>query len=104
MDSSDYMKLAVYKELQEALQLKGIKEELLELAVYKELQEALQLKGIKEELLEYLGASLRWLFHYSKKYKIPLPENKKIDLVIDRTLEIANKILIILAPKNQYPF
>jgi hypothetical protein len=81
MDSSDYMKLAVYKELQEALQL----------------------KRINEELLEYLGASLRWLFHYSKKYKIPLPENKKIDLVIDRTLEIANKIPNNLSTQKSTP-
>ena len=40
----------------------------MKLAIIRELQEALQLKRINQQLLEQLGASLRWLIHYSKKY------------------------------------
>ena len=76
----------------------------MKLAIIRELQEALQLKRINEQLLEQLGASLRWLIHYSKKYNIPLPENEKIGVLIDRTLEITNKISVNLPPKNQHPF
>ena len=81
MDSNDYIKMAVYKELEEALQL----------------------KRINEELLEYLGAPLRWLCHYSKKYNISLPENDKIDLLIDRTLEITNKMPKPFSPNFKHP-
>ena len=75
----------------------------MKLAIFKELQEALQLKRINEELLEYLGASLRWLFHYSEKYNIPLPENDKIGLLIDRTLEITNKIPVTPTTQKSTP-
>jgi hypothetical protein len=38
-----------------------------ELAAFQKLQEVLRIKKINEELLEYLGSSLRYILHYSKK-------------------------------------
>jgi hypothetical protein len=47
---------------------------------------------VKYRLLEYLGASLRWILHYAKKYNIPLPEQDKINEILQRTMSIADKL------------
>lgn len=63
-----------------------------EAAAIEKLRYALTVQRVNEELIEQLGSSIRWLLHYAKKYNIPLPEQDKIQLLIDRTLEITNKI------------
>lgn len=57
-----------------------------------ELREAVKLKRINEELLEQLASSLRWLLHHSQKYNIPLPETDKIIALLERTMEITDKL------------
>jgi hypothetical protein len=66
--------------------------ELMKMAAFQELQSALRAKRINDELCEYLLSSLRWLMHYSKRNDIPLPEMDKIDEIINRTMEIAEKL------------
>lgn len=69
-------------------------------AAMEELREALKLKEINEELLDQLGASLRWLMHYSSKYNIPLPEKDKMSDFIDRTMAIADKMESLTATSS----
>jgi hypothetical protein len=64
----------------------------IKIAAFQELQNALRVKQLNDELLEYLASSLRWLLHYSKRNNIPLPDRDKIEQIIDRTLEIAEKL------------
>jgi hypothetical protein len=44
------------------------------MAAWQELQYALKMKRVNEELLEHLTSSIRYLIHNSKKYNIPLPD------------------------------
>jgi len=62
------------------------------MAAFRELQDAIRVKRVNDELLEYLAASLRWILHYAKKYNIPLPEQDKINEVLQRTMSIADKL------------
>jgi hypothetical protein len=64
----------------------------IKMAAFRELQEAIKVKRVNDELLEYLGASLRWILHYAKKYNIPLPEQDKISEILQRTMSIADKL------------
>lgn len=64
----------------------------MKMAALQELQNALRAKKINDELCEYLLSSLRWLIHYSKKNNIPLPEMDKVDEIINRTMEIAERL------------
>lgn len=77
----------------------------IKMAVYQELQDALKLKQVNEELLEYLTSSLRWLIHYTNKNKIALPELDKIDQILNTAMDIANKLPSGLPPtRNQHDF
>lgn len=60
------------------------------------MEEALKIKQVNDEMLEHLVSSLRWLLHYSQKYGIPLPEKEKITLLVNRAMEIGQKL-----PTNQ---
>lgn len=62
------------------------------MAAFQELQEALQIKNINDELLEYLASSLNWLLHYASKYNINLPEKDRIYEVLERAMAIASKL------------
>lgn len=46
----------------------------MKMAAFEELKEAVKIKRVNDELLEYLASSLRYILHYSKKYDIPIPE------------------------------
>jgi hypothetical protein len=63
-----------------------------ELAAFQKLQEVLRIKKINEELLEYLGSSLCYILHYSKKNRIPLPDLDKIEQIVDRAMGISDKL------------
>ena len=77
MDSTDYMKLAAFQELKEALQI----------------------TRVNDELLEYLSSSLNWLLHYSNKYKIPLPEKDIINGILENIMNVDKK----LPPNFKHP-
>ena len=49
----------------------------MKLAAFQELKEALETKRMNDELLEYLASSLRYILRYSQKYNIPIPEQTK---------------------------
>ena len=66
--------------------------DLIEAAAYQKLQEVIRIKKINEELLEYLGSSLRYILHYSKKNNIYLPDSDKIKEILDRTMVISSKL------------
>ena len=73
----------------------------VKLAAFQELQDALKIKRVNDELLEFLTSSLRWLMHYSKKNNLPLPEKDRIVDILDRVMIIAAK----LPPtRNQHDF
>lgn len=73
--------------------------EIMKLAAFQELQDALKIKRVNDELLEFLASSLRWLIYYTRKNNLPLPEKDKIIRVLDRTMEISHK----LPPNFQHP-
>jgi hypothetical protein len=77
MDSIDYMKLAAFQELKDALQV----------------------KRVNDELLEYLSSSLNWLLHYSHKYQIPLPEKDMIIGMLENIMKVDKK----LPPNFKHP-
>jgi len=77
MDSTDYIKLASFQELKDALQV----------------------KQVNDELLEYLSSSLRLLLHYSHKYQIPLPEKDKILETLGNIMNVEKK----LPPNFKHP-
>ena len=62
------------------------------MAAFQELQEALQIRSVNDELLEYLASSLNWLLHYTSKYNIILPEKDRIYEVLERAMAIASKL------------
>lgn len=64
----------------------------IKMAAFQELQEALQIRNVNDELLEYLASSLNWLLHYSSKYNINLPEEDRIYEVVERAMAIASKL------------
>jgi hypothetical protein len=74
--------------------------ESMKLAAFQELQDALKIKRINDELLEFLTSSLRWLLHYSKKNNLPLPEKDRMMEILDRIMDISHK----LPTKSQHPF
>jgi len=79
MDSTDYMKLALWQELQNALKI----------------------KRINDELLLYLSSSLRWLIHYSEKNRLYLPDKDKIIEMLNRIMEIADRLPPTLPTESQ---
>lgn len=74
--------------------------ESMKLAAFQELQDALKIKKINDELLECLASSLRWLLHYSRKNGLPLPEKDRMIHILDRVMAISNK----LPTQNQHDF
>lgn len=74
--------------------------ESMKLATFQELQDALKIKRINDELLEFLTSSLWWLLHYSRKNSLPLPEKDRIIDILDRVMKIADK----LPTQNQHDF
>lgn len=66
----------------------------IKMAAFRELQEAIRVKRVNDELLEFLGASLHWILHYANKYNIPLPEQDKINEILQPTMSIADKLTL----------
>jgi hypothetical protein len=60
------------------------KEQYAMMAAYDELKDAIRIKRVNDELLEHLISSLRWLFHYSDKNHISLPERDKMKVLLAR--------------------
>ena len=73
----------------------------MKLAAFQELKEALEVKRMNEELLEYLASSLRFILRYGQKYDIPIPESDKILDMIHKLIVIENKNS---PPKSKHPF
>ena len=63
-------------------------------AVYQELQEAVKIRKVNKELLEHLLSSVRWIIHYARKNNISLPDVDKMEQVIDKAIEIDEKVTI----------
>ena len=66
--------------------------ESMKLAAFQELQDALKIKRINDELFEFLTSSLWWLLHYSRKNSLPLPEKDRIIHILDRMMTISDKL------------
>jgi hypothetical protein len=66
--------------------------EYMKIAAFRELKDALQVKRVNDELLEFLAASLRWILHYCERNKIPIPDRNKINELMDRAIEIEKKL------------
>jgi adenylate cyclase len=64
----------------------------IKLAAFQELQEVLRIKRVNDELLEHLLSSLRWILHYAKKNNLDVPEKDKIITLLDKGMEISNKL------------
>jgi hypothetical protein len=77
--------------------------ELMKLAAFQELQDALKIKRVNDELLEFLTSSLRWLMHYSQKNNLPLPEKDRMIDTLDRIMAISGK-LPPSPTRNQHDF
>jgi hypothetical protein len=60
----------------------------IKMAAFHELQEALKIKRVNDELLEHLLSSVLWLVNYAKKNNITLPEKDKITEILDKVLLI----------------
>jgi hypothetical protein len=73
----------------------------MKLAAFQELKEALEIKKTNDELLEYLSSSLRFILRYGQKYNIPIPESDKILDMINKLISIENKNS---PPKTKHPF
>ena len=67
---------------------------LIKMAAFQELQDAMKIKNVNDELMEYLVSSLRYLIHYCRKHNMPLPEDEKIIELCNRAIEIDNKLPI----------
>ena len=64
----------------------------MKIAAFQELQDALRIKQVNEELFEHLDAALRWILRYVKKHNIPMPEQEKLLRLLDRAEEIEDKL------------
>lgn len=73
----------------------------MKLAAFKELEEALKVKKINDELCEYLASSLRWLLYYEEKHNIKLPEKEKIAEILSSILDVNNKLPPSYRTKNK---
>jgi hypothetical protein len=73
------------------------REQLFVMAIAK-LEEAVRIKRINQELYDYLSNSIIWLFEYSERRGIWLPDKQKLV----RLIEGANNILTKLTPDESY--
>jgi hypothetical protein len=64
----------------------------IKIAAYQELQEAVKIRKVNRELLEHLLSSIRWILHYAKKNNISLPDIDNIEQVVDKAIEIDERI------------
>lgn len=62
------------------------------IAACQELQDAIKIKRVNDELFDHLIAALRWIVHYVRKHNLPLPETDKILRLLDRAEEIEDKL------------
>ena len=49
----------------------------MKIAAYQELQEALKVKRINDELLEFLSSSVRWILRYAKNNNMDILKEKE---------------------------
>ena len=49
---------------------------------------ALEVERISYELSEHLTDSIRWIIHYCKKNNIPLPNQDRINGIVDKAIKI----------------
>jgi hypothetical protein len=70
-------------------------------AAFHELQEALKIKRVNDELLEHLLSSVLWLVNYAKKNNITLPEKDKITEILDKAIAIADKLPSAIPTENR---
>ena len=64
----------------------------MKIAAFQELQDALRINQVNEELFEHLHAALRWILCYVKKHNMPMPEQDKLLTLLDRAEEIEDKL------------
>jgi hypothetical protein len=73
----------------------------IKMAAFHELQEALKIKRVNDELLEHLLSSVLWLVNYAKKNNITLPEKDKITEILDKAIAIADKLPSAIPTENR---
>ncbi len=60
----------------------------IEQGAIEKLQYALQAEKLAQVLAEHLANSVKWLHHYCKKNNIPLPDQDKINEIVDKTVKL----------------
>jgi hypothetical protein len=69
MDSTDHMKIAVFKELQDAIKI----------------------RRINDELLEYLIGSIQWIIRYAYKNHLTIPDKDKMITMLDKVIKLKSQ-------------
>jgi len=62
----------------------------IEQGAIEKLRYAVEMEKITLELSEHLATSLTWMIHYCKTHGIPLPNQDKINLIVDKALSLSN--------------
>ena len=65
--------------------------EQMKMAAYQELQEALKVKRINDELLDFLSSSVRWILHYTKNNNMDIPDKDRIIDILDKAMKIEDR-------------
>ena len=63
----------------------------MKIAALRELQDAVRIRRINIELFDYLCASVRWMLRYAIKNHIHLPDIDRFDEILDRAADIDEK-------------
>lgn len=67
-------------------------DELIEVSAVEKLRYAVEMKKINDELMEHLATSLTWVLHYCYKNNLPLPNQDKINRIVNRALSLVDQI------------
>jgi hypothetical protein len=73
----------------------------MKIAAFQELQEALKVKRVNDELLEFLASSLGWILRYAKKNNMEIPDKEKIIEIMNRAMVIENKYQLSTESQHQ---
>jgi hypothetical protein len=62
----------------------------IEVGAMDKLRYAVDAKRINDELMEHLATSLTWILHYCAKNNLPLPNQEKIDQIVDNAIKFSS--------------
>jgi hypothetical protein len=62
------------------------------MSAIEKLRYAVKVKRINDELLEHLATSLTWTLHYCAKNNLPLPNQDKINRIVNKALCLVDQI------------